>query len=254
MLKPGRRITPHFTTVISANDRMEQQVECLIKSLARYGSFHFTTFIQEREKISSKFLQDHSDIQTYKADPEFHCPWNTCPRWDAKPKSELYIGIDPDVIAMNDYKRDLASCAKYEICGTLAYKSHLNLEQWRVLFDDAGIEYPPELYPCCHNGDEMPYYLNNGLITLQSDRVEDMRLATKDMLKIANKRHYGLFFIVQVATCLAVHKLGLDRKLTSTSFHQLETFDPNPNNETIFFHYNLHKNRFSSLSEQLSLD
>jgi hypothetical protein len=180
-------------------------------------------------------------------------PWTTCPRWDIEPKSELVVGLDSDVLAMSDYSNGLKQCLNYDVSGTLAHQAGLTLDEWKQLFEDANIEYPPKLYPTLYDGTMTPYYLNNGLVALRSEHVEGMREQTKRMLKIINKRHHDLFYIVQVATSLAIHKLNLNRQLISETFHQLETRDPNPSDQTVFFHYNGSKNRFDLLKKPVML-
>jgi lipopolysaccharide biosynthesis glycosyltransferase len=230
----------HFVITTSATEKMELQVEVLIRSIKRIGrcpdSF-FTIFSHEHEKISNAYIKQH-EVLGHEKNPNLKYPWSVCARWNVTPKADTIIGLDADVVALRDLNPLLEELqAKKGMSGTIACSDDLPIEKWKRLFALASIDFPEKTYVTAR-GQTCPYYINNGVLALSSEYVVEIRHATKKMIELINLENYDDFFITQRANTLAAYACNVPLNVMSKDFNHLEVCYGQPNRDTYFFHYN----------------
>lgn len=231
----------HFVITTSANKKMELQTEVLIrsiKSVGRCSDSFFTIFTHELKKISNTYIKNH-EIIGYEQNSNLKYPWSVCARWDVIPAADLIVCLDADVVVLRDLNPLLEQLQdKRGMSGTIVCGDNLSIENWKKLFDLASIDFPETTYVTT-KGQICPYYINNGVVSLSSEYVVDIRLATKKMIDLINTMHYNDFFITQRANTLAAYACNVPLNVMPKEFNHLELCYGDPNKDTYFFHYNL---------------
>lgn len=235
----------HFVITTSANAKMELQVEVLIRSIKSVGrcpdSF-FTVITHEPKSISNAYLKAH-EVMGHEQNTNLKYPWSVCARWDITPEADLVIGLDADVVVLRDLNPLLEQLQdKPGMSGTIACNDDFSIENWKELFVLASIEYPEKTYTTS-KGQVRPYYVNNGVVSLSSEYVMDIRRATKTMIDLINTKHYHDFFITQRANTLAAYTCNVPLNVMPKEFNHLEFCYGQPNKDTYFFHYNVSRDK-----------
>lgn len=255
----------HFVITISANE-MQSQAEVLIrsiKSIGRCSDSFFTIFTHELEKISNSYIKTH-EVIGYKENVNLKYPWSVCARWNVVPKSDLIIGMDADVVALRDLnplleqlrdKRGMSGIIGDAFAPPNSYSNDFSIENWKELFKLASIEYPKETYVTPKGISGCPYYINNGVVSLSSEYLMDIRRLTKKMIELINTKCYDDYYITQRANTLAAYACNVPLNVMPKEFNHLQYLYGEPNKDTYFFHYNTSKNRnaFNFLYRKLLL-
>lgn len=229
---------PHF--VVMCSQRFEKNVELFLKSLEINGklkNFYFT--ILSNEKVKNSFLRSNADIKIYNYEKVFEKnPWFSCPRWDVEPKSNLYFGIDPDVVAVNDLNPLLKDCNSFQgISGVICYSSPLSLIQWKNLFElfDLNLN-EKDLYQlgfqskpnpsCIGTGALCPYYINNGVVHLSGNLINNFNVDLKKIIYEMSKlsRFRDNHYFSQIAHCLAIEKSKINKRIMPKEFNFLDNY------------------------------
>lgn len=240
----------HFVVTISANKRMEKQAEVLIRSIKKNGrcpdSF-FTIFTHDKlEKISNHYIKNSGcEIIKYEQNKNLKYPWSVCARWNVVPKADLIIGLDSDVVVLRDLNPLIEELqSKGGMSGTIGDGFvNFSINDWKELFDLASLEYPKKTYRTPRGKQGCPYYINNGVLSLSSEHLIDIRRSTKKMIELINTKYYDDFYITQRANTLAAYACNIPLNVMSKEFNHLEKFYGKPNKNTYFFHYNISKYR-----------
>jgi hypothetical protein len=236
---------PHFMIVQSAMPSQERRTELLLRMIEQMGNvsdYHCTLIIQNGEKITNKNLRLKCDIHQYEWDHRYFFPWSTSPRWRVKPKSDLVVCCDNDLLVLRDLnpflKQAHASHAinaliglvspwQNSICNLNADTQHLApigepndyyLSMWRRLFQKMDMTFPEKLYfHTLLNGNVFnnhqhaltPYYPNHGFMVMGADIFQKIGDVYYPLLRKLNELIYKNYYIVQVAATLAIYKSGV---------------------------------------------
>lgn len=264
----------HFVITSSLSERMQTQIEFLIRSIKGAGrcpdSF-FTIFTDDDpQKIKNDYVNSHEVIR-YQSNPNLKFPWSVCARWDVVPKADLIIALDSDIIALQDLNPLLEELkSKKGMAGALAdgftrsgNVYPFSIQDWVKLFNstrflkESRVEFPDKTYstPVSETFSESfkrgrrgglpgcPYYINNGVVSLSSEYVPNIRKHTTKMIQLINSIYPNDFFITQRANTLAAYycnaTYNMPLHVMPKEFNHLEIFYGPPNKNTYFFHYNI---------------
>jgi hypothetical protein len=250
---------PHICSVISADERMQLEMELLIKSIETIGNckdYYFTLF--SHEKITSKFLKDRAKIVQYNPDPRLKYPWWVSPRWTVECKGDFLLQIDSDVIVINDMKKFLSeSVLKYKICGSIGLNSPFenSFENWNFLFNACGVRLP-EYWNTYRVFNELPFpknlfvkkqdalcpfYINHGVIALPVCYQEEMKSSFSFVLNKIHNLIKDNYWFPQIVTAIAVEVAKIPFHIWPIEYNCLKpivkTYEDVVNEETIFYHY-----------------
>jgi hypothetical protein len=232
--------------MMSGNAVMEKQLSLLLKSLSSYGclsDYYFTVFIPNSDVIKNRFIRLNTEIIKYTPDDRFAKPWTKVCRWNLKPKGNLVVGIDSDVVAWNDLNGLMKNCFKFNgmsarIAPFPQSAYHLKPSEWSFLFKNCKIE--PNSFDCNYvneSNKKCIYYVNNGIITLSPDLVEGFKHEVNYCLNIANEYFRNSGFLPQIANTLAIYKSQINKRVMNKNFNFVSLVDGIPNDETLFYHY-----------------
>lgn len=231
---------PHFSMVISANQRMEYQTELFVRSLERFGNcsdYFFDLFILENETIRSPFLRRKVDIRTYKLESKFLYPWSASPRWNFEPKSDICIQVDCDMMVLNDISKITNFCQNKGFYACIANIPPFQFSDWEFLFDLFGVACPEKMYlykKTCGNfqGDKnesvCPFYPNCGLLVVHKEYHEKIRQVLPEILDKFNETKYrDSIYFAQITTALVLLKEKIPSYLLPNGFNYIANFNYN---------------------------
>ena len=193
------------------------------------------------------------EIAGYEPNKNLKYPWSVCARWNVVPKADLIIGLDSDVVALRDLNPLLEQLkANKGMSGTIGngfappndYSDNFSIENWKELFNLASIDFPEKTYETPKKQSGCPYYINNGVVSLSSEYLLDIRKYTKKMIELINVKCYEDFYITQRANTLAAYACNVPLNIMPKEFNYLEVFYGKPNKDTYFFHYNISRNKY----------
>lgn len=238
---------PHFVIVMSANKKMQFQAEILLRSIVYYGKcldFYCTIFILEGEKIDNQFIIKNADIKTYKREPKYKHPWTAAPRFNVKPKSDMCIHVDCDVIVCKDICEFLSYCQGEKICGVIADIHPFS--SWVDIYKNFGLALNAR-YICRKSRIPCPFYVNNGVVAIPSGYVPQLRESIKQVIEKLGDDNY---YIGQIATTIAIEILGLPVKEIPAKFN---ASSDEITDDIVFCHY-VFSNHISSLRDVMNLN
>ena len=236
---------PHITCVISGGSNMEFELELLLKSWEQVGrckKYFCTVFAHGT--VESKLIKSRAEIIEYECNPDLAYPWWTCPRWDVKPKGDIVIGLDSDVVVLNPVQPFLEeSLAINKVRGVLGKNSPFeSLEsQWKTLFEICGVD-DYEKYNHPHDGLECPYYINHGVVVMPLCHLERMRAFTKQAIQKVHSHIEYIYWFPQIITSLAIQMSNTPHELMPEKYNLLrpfvsEGYEKHIEPDTVFYHY-----------------
>jgi hypothetical protein len=250
----------HFVWPITANQKMIFMSKLLIKSATKIDAY-FTILVTSNQYASAyRALKNFADVQHYTPDPQFVHPWVSTPKWDVKPKGDIVLGLDSDLIVWNtkNLKNYINKCFnEQKIFGTIGYSNPLtNGLTWKELFSEYGMidDYQ---YVFQEDNTPAPYYINNGAVLIPSDMLSVFRFYHKKWLIELNKRTNYHFHVSQIANTFAIKESGLPHGSLPIYFNYLETSLEKNNLENDYkkialFHYNESKDKINGNLNQLN--
>jgi len=252
-------ICPHICSVISADERMQFEMELLLKSIETIGNCkNYDCTIFSHEKINNSFLKNRTKIIQYEPDVRLKYPWWTCPRWTADCKGDFLLLMDSDVIVVSDMKKFLSqSVLKYKICGSIGLNSPFedSFENWNFLFKKCGVKLP-EYWNTYRSFNELsfpknlfvnkkdalcPFYINHGVIALPVCHQEEMRDACFFVINKIYNIIKDNYWFPQIITAIAVEIAKIPNHIWPIEYNCLKpitkTYEDVINEETVFYHY-----------------
>ena len=144
-------------------------------------------------------------------------------------------------------------------CGVIAYVSPFDnsVSQWRDLYSYFKLDLPDEFYMYrMWNGKLFakeksvgPFYVNHGVLVMPSKYVPEIRHAIKPILQELNNLIYDNYYIVQVATTLALDTLRVPREAMPVKYNTQITSGDSIDKDTVFLHYYGSLSRISSIKD-----
>ncbi len=204
---------------------------------------HNTIWVQEHEyKLVRPSLKKIAEVLTYKPHSYLLDPWSTTPKWNIKPKGDIIIGTDADVMVWNQdlVIQEAEKCLKNKrLSGTIGYAAPISISEWEFLFKKYKIE-ENFMYQYTNTKEKAPFYINNGVVMMPSEILPIFRECYQRWLLEINKWHYKSYYICQIATTFAIKELQLPVASMPRTFNYTEVDNPNvPELEkSIFLHYN----------------
>jgi hypothetical protein len=241
---------PHFVLVISPDKIMISRTKLLLKSIEQYGgckNYHCTIFVLEGDKIHDQFILSRAEIIEYAKDNLYQYPWSAMPRWNVVPQSEIIVALDCDVLCLSNIQEFLKTCSQKKIYGVIASTPPFenSLDTWKLLYSRLGMELPHTLfgYRKFKNNFFMdkttvltPFYINHGVIAINSELVPKIREQVKIVTPQVNKIFHDNFFIPQIVTTLAISMANVEYEAIEPKYNSLTNLDTIDNN-TVFYHY-----------------
>lgn len=249
MLKQNN-VIPHFSWTISANEKMQFHSEILLNSFKEFKSFEATIWVPnfEYDKIS-KELKNKVEVLPYDPDPIFLDPWGVTPKWDVKPRGDVVVGLDADVMVWSakNCQKDFNLCYNQNsICATMAYKmpninfkNEWTIQDWENLSKKFNIKLNYD-YWSIESNQKGPFYFNNGAVLIPKNLLNNFRNSLKYWLKEINKYYKDLYFFAQVANVFVINQLNLKHISMPNVFNYLEIFNREMKqiNDVSFLHFN----------------
>jgi len=256
----GSFMTPHFSLVISPGI-MEMQTEILFHSIETNGKckdYFCTIFIQEKDRISNKFILNHKNIKIkkYKPNHNLKYPWSSSPRYLVDPTGDVSIHIDSDMFANKNIKclfdifENKKSC--YGVVSNRSPFKKNSLGNWKDVFRTCGMKLPEKMYVYKKNSkfylhgkteSVCPYYLNMGLLMMPPDYNSELKKCMDWAINKLNRKYYNNFYLVQLAFSVAIQKSKLDYDFLPCKFNNLKYKTLNhferKSKETVFYHYHI---------------
>jgi hypothetical protein len=255
---------PHFSLLISANARMEFQTEMLIKSLETFGEctdYFFDVSIPENEIIKSRYIKNKVNVNTYKpADNSFIYPWvKNQQRYNIKPKSDICIFLDADILFASKVQSILDYCANPGFYACIANEppflpseSPFFLNEWRKVFSHFGMNLPDRMYTyknCCvdhlqsKEKSVCPFYPNLGFAVVHSGYVEKIKNKAIEVIEeLSNTALKQTYYLPQVANAIALQLLKIPTHLLPNEFNYMMGYNYKTPlllvNDPVVYHYN----------------
>ena len=175
----------HFTWPICSSYFFQSASKALILSSSGIDAY-FTIFMQEKDrKFIDKELENMAEIVCYKNENNYQNPWDNMPKWDLKPKADIVLGLDADVLVTN--KESLLkfiedSFYQKAILGTIAYESAFKEHEWESIFQKYNLKENFNFVQGKDN-EKCPYYINNGAILIPSSLLDEFKYYLRKWIK-----------------------------------------------------------------------
>ncbi len=188
-----------------------------------------TIWVHEPEyHLVDAHLKAIADVRTYRSNPAILLPWASTPKWQVEPEADVVLGCDADVFVWNEeqvVKAAQLCLAKQALCGTMAYWYPFEEAEWPRLFQLYGLA-PDFNYRYQTVRQSTPFYINNGAVMLPSTMLPAFRESFYRWLPEINARYLHNYFMVQVATTIAIYKAGLKTKVMPRTFNYTDGNNP----------------------------
>lgn len=231
--------TIHFSWTISPNTTMTRQSLVAIAAARELGPCTIWVHAPDIEKVDPQ-LTRLAEVLPYESDPEIILPWASTPKWRVTPRADVVMGTNADVFAWSPQKvrRMAAQClSEQSLFGVIAYWEPFDTPEWASLFHEYGL--PADFSYRYQNLDKpSPFYINNGAVMMPSAMLPAFRESFYHHLPLINRKYRENYFMVQVATTIAIYKAGLRRHGVHKLFNYMvdECFNQSLLDEVAFLH------------------
>lgn len=252
-------IVPHISILLDPKKDHEKYAELLLKSIIKNGNcnnFICTIVIPKETKLNNKYLLEKCNYLAYKTSDGL--PWKNSPRFSPTPQSNLFVGIDFDVIALKDINDLFANCLNdscFSAVQAVDPPFENSFETWSKLYRLAGMDLPNSLFvyraykekiwtDCDFKNLFSPFYPNCGVVLLPSNLLCELKRSLGEASKITEEVCGDNCYFAQICLALALDMSKTPKKILETKYNHLESFDGKPDSKTVFFHFNKSRDNF----------
>ena len=239
------------------------QCRCFLDSICHLKDNHFTLVVNgfgqsceflyhdHEKELSFKKQLGHNDIDiifspiTYSEHPPV--------RWFIEPKSDLCVFVDSDVLLCSINQEEIKNIKQFDISGMIAHNNPAGIQDWNEIFETFGISNRSLNYLTTDDKQPCPYYVNYGVLFVNSRSIPIIRERLKEnLLKLNRSRFRDNHFVGQIALAITLADIQLNKNCLSIrhNYSDFPNYDhlDNERNNIRFFHYLTTKHTFASLA------
>jgi hypothetical protein len=254
------KIKPHIICICSP-DKIDF-IKLLFETIDKNGKIDYcATLIVNTFKNQKIDIKVSDKIEVLYSETNY---WNHPPeRWFVKPKSDICMFLDFDILNLNDINPLLYLCKrKNSLCGVLAYNFNVEYKLIKSVFDQCGVIFSPKKKTWRDNN-LIPSYYNYGVLCMPSEIMLKISNVIYKNVNIVNniafrendnylKRHGG-----QIALSISIEELNIKtfdlplRYNFPNTFYDLEENYPLEKEKIVFKHF-LIKDKDTVLKERIN--
>lgn len=231
---------PHILLAVSSNYLF--LVETLVRSLVKFGKLDFFAdlVVLNADKLiridEFKYISRYCDVSYSIKRHEDHYP----PRWFIKPKSDVCVFLDFDILICSSIKPLVDICVKEEkFCAVPAIKSSIGLEEWHRLFALCNVKFPHKMIKT-QDGSISPYYVNYGMLAMPAKFVNSIKEVILKNVEIVKRFTSQPYFIGQISLAISLAQTDTPTLILPKRFNYTDNLDDNVEKEEldniVFYH------------------